>query len=195
MSMIENRKANITDAALSFAPFGILLGGAIIASTFAPDVLYARTQWTFRVSMLLAAPALAILIFSFGREPLPKLWRLWWTFAFLAMAVHVAFAFFGMQGGDISTVPLTMGQTGAILLGAVLALWTLDVLFAWIAPRALWLPVRLIRLLAGIGVFTATLYATFNRTGVIYWLGIALIVIAAGAFVLRLFTTIRRSPA
>lgn len=193
--MIENRQATISEAALSFAPFGILLGGAIIASTFAPDALYARTQWTFRVSLLLAGPALAILIYSFGREPLPKLWRLWWTFAFLAMAVHVAFAFFGMHGGDISTVSLTMGQTGAVLVGVVLALWTLDILFAWIAPRALSLPVRLIRVLATIGVFAAMLYATFNRTGVIYWLGIALIVIAAGAFVLRLFTTSRRSPA
>lgn len=189
MSMIEDRKANIADAALSFSPFGILLGGAIIAATFAPDVLYARTQWTFRVSMLLAAPALAILIFSFGRASLPKLWRLWWTFALLAMAVHIAFALFGMHGGDISTVPLTMGETGAVLVAVVLVLWTLDVLFAWIVPRAVSVPVRLTRLLAAIGVFAAVLYATFNRTGVIYWLGIALIAIAAGAFVLRLFTT------
>lgn len=193
--MTEDRKATITDAALSFAPFGILLGGAIIASLLAPDVLYTRTQWTFRVSMLFAAPALAILIFSFGREPLPKLWRLWWTLAFLAMAVHVTFAFFGMHGGDVSTVPLTMGQAGTILVSAVLVLWTLDILFAWIMPRAFSLPVRLVRLFAAIGVFASILFATFNRTGVIYWLGIALIVIAAGAFVLRLFTTSRRSPA
>lgn len=195
MSMIEDRRAGIHDAALTFMPFGILLGGAIIAATFAPDVIYARTQWTFRVAMLLAAPALAVFIFSFGRAPLPKLWRLWWSFAFLAMAVHVAFAFYGMHNADVSTVPLTMGDTGAILVGVVLVIWTLDIVLAWIVPRADSLAVRLIRLLAAIGVLTATLYATFNRTGVIYWLGIALIVICAGAFLARQFTASRRSPA
>ncbi len=188
MHALAERKAGIGDLALSFAPFGILLGGAIIASLTAPDVLYARTQWTVRVAMLLAAPALALLIFDFGRARLPILWRLWWTFALLAMAVHVVFAFFGMHGGDPMSVPATLGAFETGLLLTVLALWTLDVLIAWAAPGSTAPLVSLIRLLAAAGVVAATLFATFNRTGLIYWLGIALIAVLTLALVARLST-------
>ena len=44
------------------------------------------------------------------------------------------------------------------------------------------------------GVLAATLYVTFNRTGTICWLGIALIVIVAGAVLARLLTWSRRPP-
>ncbi len=189
---IGARPARVTDLALSFAPFAILLGGAIIASVTAPDVLYARTQWAFRVAMLLAAPALVVLVYSFGREPLGTLWRLWWTFGFLAVAVHVSFALFGMDSGKPASLPQTMDETGAILVMIVLALWALDVVLAWTVSRSEAFPVRLIRLLAAIGVVAATLYATFNRTGMIYSLGVALIVILAGALLARLVTSSRR---
>ncbi|NJM33408.1 MAG: hypothetical protein HC850_00510 [Rhodomicrobium sp.] len=136
MSAIDARPARITDLGLTFAPFAILIGAAIIGGTFAGDVLYARAQWTFRAAMLLAVPALALFVFSFGRRPLGTLWRLWWTFAFLATAIHTAFALIGMHGGDLASVPQTMGETGAILVTAVLLIMALDVALAWTLPKA-----------------------------------------------------------
>jgi hypothetical protein len=188
MSAIDARPARITDLGLTFAPFAILIGAAIIGGAFASDALYARTLWPFRIAMLLAAPALALFVFSFGRQPLGALWRLWWTFAFLATLIHTGFAFLGMHGGDIGTVAQTMGETGAVLVTVVLLVWALDVALAWAAPRRDGILIMLVRLVAAVGVIASTLYATFNRTGAIYWLGIALIAILALFLIARLLT-------
>ena len=86
-----------------------------------------------------------------------NVWRLMWTFGFLAYLVHFLYAWFGVFGGQVATADqypkafglpdgshpttfdLVVQHQGTFVLYSnfiVTGLWALDVLLAWTAERA-----------------------------------------------------------
>ncbi|MFP8777027.1 hypothetical protein [Hydrogenophaga sp. RWCD_12] len=127
----------------------------------APDVLPGqredlhRTFFTIWASLLLAAPALALLPLA-GRSAIAaRFWRICWTASLLVFAVHFWWAVVVLFGNDWSRV-LHTPRVSAPRLDTVFAVWwCVDVLLAWtVRPDRVW--VRLQR--AGVHLLAFVLF-------------------------------------
>jgi hypothetical protein len=143
--------------ALTFVPFGLGLIVSIFLAETTENLALFRTIYSLRTSLLLAVPALALFPFR-DRSPTSKnLWRLFWTWSFLAYAVHLAYAWFGVFGSQLETanihreyyhldpskeptiLDLVIQQQGAAVAYsnlAVTVLWLIDVALAWVTRGA-----------------------------------------------------------
>jgi|GEM_PF-2198283 len=137
---------------LTFVPFGLGLVATIWYAELSQDLRLFRTIYAARLSLLLAIPALALFPLLSRLPDARNVWRLFWTFSFLAYAVHFAYAWFGVFGGQIETarlhpnlfhVPekptvldLVIAHQGTFVTYSNLVLtglWLLDVVLAWLA--------------------------------------------------------------
>lgn len=102
-----------------------------------------RTFFTVWASMVLAAPAIALLPFSWHRPLASRLWGITWTASLLVFAVHFYWAIVILFGNDWDRV-LNTPRVTAPRLDTVFAIWwTLDVLLAWlVSPLLLWVRVE-----------------------------------------------------
>jgi hypothetical protein len=164
--------------------------------------------------MLLAMPALALFPFR-DRAPTRKnLWRLFWTWSFLAYTVHLAYAWFGVFGGQLETANLykeayhfdttrdltildlvLQHQGPAVFYSnvAVTILWLIDVLLAWVTTGARGV-VALVHALTWLGVLISYLVASivFFKNTTTYQLGWLMVGVVGIAILARMFS---RMPA
>jgi hypothetical protein len=124
-------------------PLGLALGllgvGALamtLVSLGADNVTYARAEWTARLSLVLAAPAIVLYALP-GR--LGPWWRAFWTAGMLAYLLHFWWAVFGVFQGDVGVIYERQGFV-AVTNALLTVLWIADVVVAWVRPwsPALW---------------------------------------------------------
>jgi hypothetical protein len=179
------RIPSLNELTVTFVPFALLLLAAVVAAIAGPSVPVARAQNLVRLSMLLAAPALAIYILRAGREPLSNLWRLYWTFALLAYLGHFHYAFLRVFHADPWLVMTQQTPWLAISNFVITLLWTIDVLLGWAIRRQsrarFWF-----RAFVHLDVLASfTVAAVIFRDGTVRMLGIGLLAVCAIALVLR----------
>jgi len=164
-----------------------LLGVGAIGITFmslsADDVSYARAQWTAGLSLLLAAPAIALYVLE--ERPPGRWWRAFWTVALIAYLAHFWWSVFRSYNGDFDAIIARQGWT-AYTNFAVTILWLLDVVLAWLGPRSRNGFRIALRFVAWVAVTISFLLASaFFRDGTIAMLGIALAAIVVASLLLR----------
>jgi hypothetical protein len=135
-------------------------GGAILAQHQQPDpdVFYYRVIFSIWACIFLLTPALCFHIFS-RSDDTNNYWRAFWTFAFLALVVHLYWAYAGSCGYSVDTI--FHNDPHGPFPGCIIdhpkpdlfltAWWGLDVLLAWlITDNIKWVRVQrgLVHLLA-----------------------------------------------
>jgi hypothetical protein len=196
---------------LTFVPFGLGLVAAIWYAEASQDLRLFRTLYTIRVALLLAIPALVLFPFRDRAPGVRNAWRLFWSFSLLAYLVHLAYAWFGVFGGQLETarlhhelfnVPerptildLVIAHQGTFVAYSnlvVTGLWLLDVLLAWVpgADRGRVRPVVVaVHALSWLAVLvsfvTASIY--FKKNDTILAMGWVLVVAVALSLVIWLF--------
>jgi hypothetical protein len=197
---------------LTFVPFGLGLVAAILYAELSQDLRLFRTIYAIRVSLLLAIPALALFPFRDGSPGIRNAWRLFWTFSFLAYAVHFAYAWFGVFGGQVATatlhptlfkvgenptiLDLVVAHQGAFIVYsnfAVTGLWLLDTILAWLAGGARGsgrTVVVSIHVLTWLYVLVSFVIASvvFAKNNTILVMGWVMVGVVALSLVLRLFS-------
>jgi hypothetical protein len=202
--------------ALTFVPFSLGLVASMLLAELTQDLRLFRTLYNVRTSMLLAMPALAFFPFR-GRSPAVKnLWRLFWTWSFLAYAVHVAYAWFGVFGGQLETanlhreyyhldpskeptiLDLVIQHQGAAVAYSNLAvslLWLIDVGLAWTTrgARGFVAFLHAVTWLYVLGSYVVASIVYFKNTTT-YGLGWLMVGVVVLALLIRLFSP-RPAPA
>lgn len=178
--------------AFDVLPYGLALlalGIAAVAVTFLSlseaDVTYARSQSTALAAMLLATPALVLYVLPGGGRS--DWWRAFWTIGLVAYLAHFWWAVFRTYQGDFGAIVERQGSV-AYSNFAVTALWTLDVLLAWLLPPprgAFAIALRFATWLLVAVSFLAA--AAFFRSGLIQQLGYALAIALIVAIAVRVF--------
>jgi len=160
------------------------------------SVDYYRVIFTLWAAVILVTPALCFHIFSRSDAP-NSYWRAFWSFAYLALLVHIYWAVFGTCAGDWNLVfnskvaspthpECVVEHPGPDFFLA--AWWGLDVLLAWLVPDN----IKLIRVQRGAlhvlvfsMVFGATVLAT--KAGIVaHLLGIIMALAVLSCLVLRI---------
>ena len=196
--------------ALTFVPFGLGLVAAMLLAELETDLRLFRTLYSVRTSMLLAVPALALFPFR-DRSPTAKnLWRLLWTWSFSAYAVHLAFAWFGVFGGQLETanlhrdlyhldkdkeatiLALVIQHQGAAVVYSNFAaslLWLFDVILCWTTRGSRGF-VALFHALTWLYVLGSYFVASivFYKNPTTYALGWIMVGVAAIALLIRVFS-------
>lgn len=114
-----------------------------------------RTFFTIWASLLLAAPALALLPMAGASALAARLWRICWTASLLVFAAHFWWAVGVMFGHDWSRVLHTPRVTAPRLDTVFAVWWCVDVALAWtVRPDRRW--VRLQR--AGVHLLAFVLF-------------------------------------
>jgi hypothetical protein len=205
-----SRPVTSLQLALTFVPFGLGLIASMLLAELTQDLRLFRTIYSLRASMLLAVPALALFLFRDRSPTAQNLWRLFWTWCFLAYGVHLGYAWFGVFGNQLETANLhrdyyhldpskdpTILDLAVQHLGVAVAysnftvtlLWLLDVVLSWITRGAKGLVAffHTITWLYVLGSFAVSSIVFFkNPTS--YALGWSMIVVVAIALVVRLFS-------
>lgn len=124
-------------------PPGLALGllgiGALaftLVSLGADNVSYARAEWTARLALVLATPAIVLYALP-GR--LGPWWRAFWSAAMLAYLMHFWWAVMRVFHGDVGVIWDRQGFV-AVTNGLLTLLWIADVVVAWTVAQqtALW---------------------------------------------------------
>jgi Animal haem peroxidase len=187
---LDSREAVAAAAAATAA------SGAPVAAAVTHTAAYNIVIFTIWVAVVLVTPALCFHIFSRSGTP-NTYWRAFWTFAFLAFAVHVYWAVFGTCGGDWNVVfhskvappqypECVVAQPGPDFFFT--AWWGLDVLLAWIVSqniKAVRVERGAVHVLAFTMFFGATVLASKAEI-VARLLGIVMALTVLGCVVVRL---------
>lgn len=179
----------MTERRFDWLPFGLALlafGVGVAVVTFlsisADDVSYARTQWTARLAMGLATPAIVLAVLGATDG---TWWRSFWTVGFLAYLLHFWWAIFRTFHGDLGAVVLRQDWVAYSNFAAT-AIWGLDVLLAWLPIRA-GRPGAWLRGLAWVLVTASFIVASaVFRSGFVAVMGYGLAVLVAAAVLVRL---------
>lgn len=122
-------------ALFSLAPPG---GGAADVLSAQREDLH-RTFFTIWASLLLAAPALALLPLAARSEFAARAWRICWTASLLVFVVHFWWAVVVLFGNDWSRVLHTPRVSAPRLDTAFAMWWCVDVVLAWtVVPDRRW---------------------------------------------------------
>ena len=117
--------------AISFLAFSLLFAFSILFALAQPDPTFFRTHALAWSSALLVTPALYIFVRRYGRAPLTHWWRLFWTFAWAMIAVHLIWGL----GLEHDWRPLTVferqGFFVAFPIFLLQGLWLIDIAMSW----------------------------------------------------------------
>lgn len=122
---------DLLDLTLTFVPFGLLLGTALLVPEMSEDPTMDRTVYSIWVTIALVTPALCAFALPDRSQRQRALWRLFWTFAFIAYLVHALYAYFGVYQGSFSAFLAGQGVFPAIINVVFTLWWALDVWLAW----------------------------------------------------------------
>ncbi len=118
--------------AATFGPFALLLAASLLGSLATQDVEFRRTHATAWSMTLLVTPAMGVFLWRVGRRPLDDWWRLYWTFAWWMSVVHFYYGLYALHDGRAATVFQRQGFTLAFTIFFLVALWGVDLAFAWL---------------------------------------------------------------
>jgi hypothetical protein len=203
------------ELALTFVPFGLGLIVSMFLAETTENLALFRTMYSLRTSLLLAIPALALFPFRDRSPACKNFWRLFWTWSFLAYAVHLAYAWFGVFGSQLETanlhreyyhldpsreptiLDLVIQHQGAAVFYSNLAatiLWTIDVVLAWTTRGARGF-VALLHALTWLYVLGSFVVSSivFFKNPTTYRLGWLMVVVVALSLFVRLFSRPRVS--
>jgi hypothetical protein len=182
----EPRRPTLDQWAWIFAPFGLLVAFAIFSSIATPAVAYARAQRFIWVSMLFAAPALALYFLRVRRAPLSNLWRLAWTASCLAYLAHFYYSYVVLFRSDFAAVFAAQGTLVAASNFAVTVLWGLDALLSWLTRRSP-AAVTWFRLVVHLLVFVSIVLSSvvLFKTVPSLLLGVLVVLAVVGALLVR----------
>lgn len=179
--------------ALAFTPFALGSSYALLAAELSKDLELARTLNAMTATMLLTLPALFLYAMGADNGPARNLWRLFWSFAFLAYLVHLGYALAWMS--KLYTLVEGVGLWGAVLDRYGLAIaaanliitlwWALDVVWSWLELEMEWIAWQraAIQLVVLTGAFVAALPAGGHLAPYAYAMAAAL----AAGLIARLF--------
>ena len=121
---------------LALALLGIGALGFTLVSLGADNVSYARAEWTARLALVLAIPAIVIYALP---GPLGPWWRAFWTAAMLAYLMHFWWAVARVFHNDIGVIWDRQGFV-AVTNAVLTLLWIADAVVAWTMAQqtALW---------------------------------------------------------
>ena len=120
----------LTQFAIAFISFGVLLCAALLYAEVTPDVGFWRTVYTIWVTAALVTPALCAFALP-QTERTRAVWLLWWTFSFIAYIVHMLYAVFYVYEGSFQKFLAGQGIFPAVNNAIFTAWWALDVALAW----------------------------------------------------------------
>lgn len=162
---------------------GIGVAAVTFASLGAENVSFARTEWTARLAMMLAAPAIVIYVAGTGSPG--RWWRAFWTAGMLAYLMHVWWAVARAYGGDFGAIVERQGWVAGTNALATL-LWIADVVAAWVIASPRNLAVQVLRFLAWTIVTISFIVASaVFRSGTSAVFGYVLAALVAGALLTR----------
>jgi hypothetical protein len=143
--------------AATYVPFGLGLVAALMYAEASQDLRLFRTLYTIRLAAVVSIVALVLFPSRHRSAWRFNVWRLAWTFGFLAYLIHFLYSWFGVFGGQVATADqypksygfpegshpttwdLVLQHQGTFVLCSnlvVTGLWALDVLLVWTAERA-----------------------------------------------------------
>ena len=148
----------------SFLIFAVAIAVALLGAELGDNLDLYRTLYAMAAAMLLALPALFLYALGIDRPAARNLWRLFWSFAFLAYAVHLIYALlflyklYYLEGsGPFAAMLDRYGIVVAVLNIIITLWWALDVVLAWLGRTDNWVTVQ--RILIQILVLGAGLVA------------------------------------
>lgn len=142
----------------AFALFALAVAAATFSalSSAAPD--YARAANSVWPCIAFGGWAVARFL---NRHPdaWDSLWRVLWTLGFLAYLIHLWFALGGVFQWSLGAVFAVQGTVVTAANLALVPLWGLSVVVAWLGVRAAWLHIAAKALFAATTVFAAIVFA------------------------------------
>ncbi len=126
----------LTDFAIAFVPFGILLGGALLAAEATLDLGFNRTVYTIWVTTALVTPSLSAFALPSASTRKRNTWLLFWTFSFLVYLIHVGYAVFSVYHASPREFLTGQGLFPAIINVIFTIWWAFDLSLAWFYPSA-----------------------------------------------------------
>jgi hypothetical protein len=193
MDTNEKYQITLTDFTLSFVPFGLLLGAALLAAEATMDLGFYRTVYTIWATAALVAPALCAFVLPGNSQRKQNIWILFWTFSFIVYLVHMGYAIFSVYHGSMKEFLAGQGVFAAINNVIFTAWWALDVYLAWFRnSNVRW--IRIQRIAAhwyiGLTFFASTVIL---KHGFINVIGSAMAAALLVCFLIR-FDAKRRAP-
>lgn len=171
-------------AGLALLAFGAGIAAVTLLSLSADDVSYTRTEFTARLALLLAAPALVLYVL---RGPPGPWWLSFWTAGLAAYWVHVWWAVVRTYQSDFAAIVAHQSWV-AYTNAAVTLLWTLDVAVAWFLLPVRGTAAKALHVVTWAAVAVSFLAASaVFRSGAVVWFGYALGAALVIALATRLF--------
>lgn len=176
----------------SWVPAGVI-GGLMVPTTFfAPDFLGADTmtpteiarmqaQLTIWPVLVMGGIGAAIFIAKAPRDHWGWGWRWWSIGGYVAYLVHLYAGFWLYFGGWDAMLT----HQGGLVLGAnltLLALWTVSSFLAANKIKTVWLHAATM-----LALIVLTVFSTYDRETLVFWLGCVLVAIWVAAVVSRFF--------
>ena len=139
MASSERYRITLLEFTVSFVPFALLLGAALLAAETSMDLGLSRTVYTLWATAALVTPALCAFALPGHSAAKENIWILFWTFAFTAYLVHAYYALFWVYHGSFREFLDGQGIFPAVNNVVFTAWWALDLWLAWFRPsRADW---------------------------------------------------------
>lgn len=117
--------------AISLLAFSLLFALSILFGLTQPDITFFRTHAFAWSSALLVTPALYIFVRYSGMTPLTHWWRLFWSFAWVMIVMHLIWGL----GLEHDWQPLTVferqGFWEAFPIFVLQVFWLLDMAMSW----------------------------------------------------------------
>lgn len=181
--------------ALTWGLFGLLLSAALLLPEAQSAVTLFRAKYTIWASITLVIPVYVLLIQGALSAPRSsgtyQLWRLFWSFAFLAYATHFYYVFCVMYHGSVAGVVEQQTRFIAWSNFTFTTWWAVDVALQWLMrAQPLWL--RIARWVFQFFSFITFVAAfVFLRPGAPFYFGVTLLI----ACVVSLLVRVLRQPA
>lgn len=121
----------LADISIAWVSFALLLGTALLVPEQSMDLGFYRTVYTIWVTAALVTPALCAFALPGESQRKQSIWLLFWTFAFIAYLVHVAYASLSVYHGSFQEFLQGQGLFAAVNNFIFTAWWALDVFLAW----------------------------------------------------------------
>lgn len=192
---------------LGLVLFAVLMAVTHLAAALLPlpaahadDPSYNHVIFTIYACILLLTPALCFHVFS-RPDAANAYWRAFWSFAYLALLVHLYWAFNGSCGGDVTDAIFDQARARHLHPGCVVehpnpdlllaAWWGLDVIFAWtIKDNVRWVRAQRggVHLLAFLMFFGAFVLADKAEIGA-RLLGVLMAITVIGCFLIHLIVS------
>ncbi len=181
-----DRKITLSALTYTFVPFSALTVIGIFLSESHQNVVLGRAIYSIWETYILATPALCLYLLGLQQGKRYTYWRLFWTFAGLAYAMHVYWTFFDIFDGQIEKM---FTKQGIVIAGTNVLItlwWMLDIALVWLFnSNQGWIRIQRASI-QSLFFLAAVFVGVFRKQGVITWLSIAMAVAIFICVVIRI---------